>query len=45
MFWNKIMLSKDLKNCDKKKVNFNNEEVLLVKITIVYLLFLICALT
>ncbi len=31
MFWNKIMLSKDLKNGDKKKVNFNNEEVLLVR--------------
>ena len=29
--WNKIMLSKDLKNGDKKKVNFNNQEVLLVR--------------
>ncbi len=30
MFWNKILLSKDLENSDKKKVNFNNQEAIFV---------------
>ena len=31
MFWNKIMLSKDLNNGDKKKINNNDEEILIVR--------------
>ncbi len=31
MFWNKIMLSKDLNNGDKKKINHNDEEILIVR--------------